>query len=173
MTETETGLMMGAIKKAYPNVSFGENDIEKRNSLALWYKHFKDIDAKTAQSALDEYIATDELGFPPKIGQLRGIIKRLAIPYSSSEVTSLVLRAASNGVYHYKEEWERLPEFVKDVVGTAGELYRYAQMNEENIRRSIKSKYKEVTECGDIRQKDRGQLTTSGLLSGFIGVGEK
>lgn len=72
MEKDEVKILLEVLKTAYPKTYKGMNAMERKETLALYYEHFKAYPSQAVRAALDSYI--DENEFPPTIA---GIKKRL------------------------------------------------------------------------------------------------
>ena len=154
MTVKETGVIMEAIRLAYQkSVVITEADAQK--TLALWSTMFADVPYEEVNYAVKTYIMTDASGFPPTIGQLNKIIaeaKLSSLP-SADEAWTLVRKAISNGIYGSTEEFNKLPDICKKIVGDAGQLYDWAMLDNKGlnvVRSTFLARYREV--CSDVKQ---------------------
>lgn len=163
MTREETTKILSMCKTAYPNSYANMDRAEMYKVIDLWEELLREYTARDVAVACRVYIQSDNSGFAPTVGQIIGLIKKQQTPYSLQDVQALVLRAASNSTYHYREEWARLPMFVQNIVGSAGELYRMARLDTTQIKRQVKDNYNEVMASG-VNQEQIG-TTAANLIT--------
>ena len=66
---------MAMIKTAYPEYYRQNSEID--DAINLWGRHFKDDEFKQTAKAIDLFIESDEKGYPPKIGQVKAMIRTI------------------------------------------------------------------------------------------------
>ena len=117
MDRTETLMILSTIKLAYPN-SYKISKEELDQTAKLWLIHFKEYEFKLVTSALNTYIATDTTGFPPTIGQIKDIARRIVSPNqrTDEEIWIPIKNALKNGYYGSHEEYQKLPEDLRRCV---------------------------------------------------------
>lgn len=109
---------------AYPNYQPPSLDM----AAEVWADMTKDYSYDEVAGALKAYIATDNSGFPPSIGQVIDKIHTIRSPntLSDAEAWSLVWSAIQNSGYDSEAEFEKLPATVKRAVGSADVLRSWA-----------------------------------------------
>ena len=127
MTHEGIKKMMRVICASYPN--FHPNDME--DTIVVWENLLKPYEDKTGAAALRAYILSDRSGFPPTIGQLVGLMDKPSM--SEFEAWSLVARAIRNGNYGAEEEFSKLPDTIKEAVGSPGQLRAWASMDSKAV----------------------------------------
>ena len=73
MTDIEAGEIMDILELAYPNYYKNQTNEKRLKSADLWSVCLVDDKFEDIRAGLFEFIKTDKSGFPPAIGQLRGI----------------------------------------------------------------------------------------------------
>ena len=124
MNPTETKGVLALLRAAYPNFY---KDMPRADLLAvvnLWQKQFEEFDGSLVLAAVNSLISSRVEGFPPTIGAVKEQIRKLTAPEkpSETEAWALVSRATRNGLYGYKEEFEKLPPDIRRVVGSPEQL---------------------------------------------------
>ena len=71
MNKTEVAYLMAIIKTSYPEYYRQTSEIE--DAVNIWSEMLIDDDARVTGMAVKHFIKTDIKGYPPKIGQIRGI----------------------------------------------------------------------------------------------------
>lgn len=146
------------ISAAYPNYH-----PDKENTVKLWNSAFKSFSDKAVQDAVQKYIYTNTSGFAPVIGQIVSIIFSDGREVMSEiEAWGYVSKALRNSAYGAEEEFKKLPEPVKRVVGNPDRLKEWAALNESevqtvvssNFMRSYRAAGKESAVYGKIGQAD-------------------
>lgn len=139
---------------AYPNYQPPSLDM----AAEVWADMTKDYTYDEVASALKSYIATDNSGFPPTIGQVIDKIHTIRSPdvLSDAEAWSLVWDAIQNSGYNSKEEFEKLPATVKRAVGSADVLKSWAideYFSYEKARTNFLFSYKKEANRADEIEK--------------------
>lgn len=143
MTITETAMLMNILSTAYPRFYKEQTDAERKEAIKIWHDFFKDEDSKIVAAALKALIACDEEGYPPNIGKLKARIRQITQPpqMTEMEVWALVAHAASRGMYHSKEEFEKFPPIVKRIVGSPNQLVEWGQIDSNQFQTVIQSNF--------------------------------
>ena len=61
---------------------------------------------------------------------------------TEGEAWSLVAKALSRGIYNAREEFEKLPEDIQRIIGSAGQIHDWAMMDERDVQTVIASTFK-------------------------------
>lgn len=160
MNRKETLAVMALLRTAYPQYYAKETAETVNASVALWEMMFVDDDFQLVKAAVTAFIATDTKGFPPVIGQIKGKLDMIVREaYSGGELEpmeawAMVQKATRNSYYHAEEEFAKLPDTVRSVLGGPSTLHDYAMMDSEtvnsvvssNFQRSFKARRDHVTE---------------------------
>ena len=144
MNLNETLRIMAVIRSEYP--SFGGRDLsggDLDRKAALWQEMFADDEYALAAAALKCFIIEDTKGFAPSVGQIKGIMARLADGGGMDEERAweLLRRAASRSAYGAREEYERLPEELRHMC-SPGQLYEWSQMDSDVFNSVIGSHFR-------------------------------
>ena len=105
----------------------------------VWQQVFADVPYAEVNRALGAFFATDTKGFPPTPGAVNAFVRKarqLNEP-SENEVWALVVKAASRSTYYSREEFEKLPEDVREIVGSPRILYEWAQADPREMNTVI------------------------------------
>ena len=146
MTRQETLMMMGLLKVAYPQYYARQSREEVSAAVGLWQMMFAQDEAQAVAAAVKAFIATDTKGFPPGIGQIKENLDKLRVEAEGGELTAmeawqLVRRAIGNSYYHAAEEFEKLPDTVRAVLGGPSALHDYANMDEATVNSVVASHF--------------------------------
>lgn len=134
-----------------------------QDTVKLWLSAFKNFSNETVQNAVQQFIFTDTKGFAPKIGQIADIIFSDGREVMGEiEAWGYVSKALRNSAYGAEEEFIKLPEPVKRVVGNPDRLKEWAALNESEVQTVVSSNFmrsyravgKESAVCGKIGQVD-------------------
>lgn len=148
MTIQETAVIMEAIRLAYQRTAvMTQADAEK--TLGLWSAIYAETPYEEVNYAVKKYIMTNTSGYPPTPGQLNKIIaeaKMSELP-TADESWALVREAISNGLYGSEEEFNRLPDTCKRIVGSPSQLRDWAMLDAQGlnvVRSTFLRRYAEV-----------------------------
>lgn len=156
MTRKETAQVLGILKIAYPNFYKSFTKEDSKNAIDLWTMMFEDEDVVMVASAVKAYIATDEKGFPPVIGQIKNKIHSLS---GSSGVTEIeawekVKNAIRNSLYNAKEEYYKLPENIQRLVGSPSTLREWAMLDISELDTVVQSNFMRSYKVRQEHEKD-------------------
>lgn len=143
MTRKETAQVLGILKIAYPNFYKSFTKEDSKNAIDLWAMMFEDEDVVMVASAVKAYIATDEKGFPPVIGQIKNKIRYLSGNSSITEIEAWekVKNAIRNSLYNAKEEYDKLPENIQRLVGSPLTLREWALLDVSELDTVVQSNF--------------------------------
>lgn len=73
----------------------------------------------------------------------------------------MVSKAARNGLYGAREEFEKLPEDVKQAIGTPDQLKAWAQMQADEVESVVASNFRRSFRAVQEREKVEGKLPSA------------
>ena len=160
MDTRETQGILAMIKAAWPNFY---RDLPKTDLMAavnLWQVQFAEYDVRLVKAAVHALIATQTEGFPPTIGAVKEQIGKLTAPHqlSEAEAWALVSRAARNGTYGYRREFEKLPPEIRRVVGRAEQLRAWAMMEADEVESVVASNFMRAYRAAVKQEKEQHAL---------------
>lgn len=141
MTRQETGIIMDILTTAYPTFYNGRNAPDMRMAVNLWAEMFAEDDVKIVAAAVKALIATDDKGFPPHIGAVKGRIRQISNPdeMTEQEAWALISKALRDGYYNAEAEFAKLPPLVQDVVHDPRQLREWSMMDESTVQSVVAS----------------------------------
>ena len=148
------------IKVAYPNAYSKYNNEDLQALSSLWFMHFKDYDYTLTMNAINVFISKDLTGYAPTIAQIKDIVRRFTQPQEKTEgeIWAPVHKAICNSAYHSMEEWEKLPQDLKECV-TPSQLRNWAMSTDEQMawaKKEVVAEYRQRQQ----RQKEIDLLPT-------------
>lgn len=171
MTQMEAAAVMDTLTVAYPAFYAKQGDAEKINAVRLWATMFADYPVRVVLAAVQAFIATDTKGFPPAIGQIMAQIRTVAEPERLSEQAAwaIVKRAVKNGIYGYREEWDKLPPEIQIVIHAPEVLREWATIPEDELDTVVASNFQRSYRAVDARQKELAAIPQAvrTALSGY------
>jgi uncharacterized protein YcgL (UPF0745 family) len=112
--------------------------------LDLWSEMFADDDIRVVKVALFKLIETHQ-GYPPDIAALKEKIRELVVASTGEptdeELWQMLRRAASNGYYGAREEFDRLPRVVQRYLGSPSALRDLAVIDEKTLNTVTKGQF--------------------------------
>ena len=156
MTREETIELLMMVQAAFPNYK----PPDKTVAVNTWFLMLADYPYQQVQMALKAYIATDTSGFAPSIGQIIDKMQMINSHAEQNEMEawSLVSKAIRNGNYKSKEEFEKLPDLVKEAVGSPENIHNWAQADIKSIESVIQSNFIKSYRLVVNRQKEIQKL---------------
>lgn len=178
MNNSETAKILSIIFSEYPHFfsKLKENDIPAK--IKLWEKLFADDDYNIVGQALKLYLITDNTGYPPTVGQLKEEVRKLTtVPQmSETEAWNAVMKAAEDGYYNSYEEFEKLPDTIKNVLGSHKTLTDYALMSTKELDTVVQSNfikaYRTEIERQATLEKLPKEMKNMGIYAGYKGIKE-
>lgn len=168
MTKYETAVIMATLRAAYPQYYARQSVEDAEAALNLWAMQFAEETAEEVSAAVSAFISSDTKGFPPSIGQIKEKLDMLRSEAGGGELTamdawSLVQNACKRSYYNAEEEFEKLPDTVRSVVGSSSVLHDWATMDLEtlcsviasNFQRSYSARASHVAEMRKLPQSVR------------------
>ena len=139
VTRDETIELLMMVQAAFPNYK----PPDKTVAVNTWFLMLSDYPYQQVQMALKAYIATDTSGFAPSIGQIIDKMQMINSHAEQNEMEawSLVSKALRNGNYKSREEFEKLPDLVKEAVGSPENIHNWAQADINSIESVIQSNF--------------------------------
>lgn len=137
MTHDGVKRLMMIMTAAYPNYK----PQNMSQTIAVWESLLDDYDDGKAAIALKAYIASDTKGFAPSIGQIIGLMHYQPDELGDMEAWNLVDKAIRNGNYGAEEEFAKLPDIIKEAVGSPGQLREWAAMDSKTVQSVSQSNF--------------------------------
>ena len=157
MTIQEMAQIIDILSIEYPQIS-QKTDEEKTAMVNLWAGMFADDQWQMVAMAVKAFMASDEKGFPPHMGQIKAIINKMTIPpelkMNELEAWALVNRAAQNSAYGAEEEFARLHPIVQRLVGSPNQLRAWAMMDEDAVSSVVASNFQRSYRAEVAKQKE-------------------
>lgn len=164
MTLAETSKILAVLKVAYPNSFNHQSKTEAAIMIELWSDMFKDDQYQDVDKAVRAYIATDESGFAPSVGQIRARMVRMSPEgntMSAQEAASLLTKAVSKSGWHEKEAFEELPPIIQKVVRNPQMLHEWSQMDSQTFHSVVLSNFQRSYQAEINQQKELQKLPQS------------
>lgn len=124
MEKEQFKILAKAMSVAWPNSSF----MTETEQLDIWFSMLKDIPYRVASAAVQKYMSENH--YPPAIADIRKEAANI-LAVDDGELPELaawdlVRSAISNGYYGAEKEFEKLPDLVKQAIGSPTYLRNYA-----------------------------------------------
>lgn len=143
MNRADTIKMMSILRAAYPTYYRDMTRDDISGIVDLWQSMFAEDPAEVVASAVKAHIASDTKGFPPHIGAIKEAIRKVKTTDEMTEMEAWtrVQKAICNGYYNSKDEFEKLPETLQRLVGSANQLREWAMMDVETVNSVVASNF--------------------------------
>lgn len=163
MTKDETKEMLAILRAAYPHSFKDMKPIDAYALLNLWSRHFADDDPNFVLAAVDSLISTRTAGYSPTIGEVKEQMQKLRRRQDIDEASAwaMVSKACTNGLYGYREEYEKLPPQVQRAVGAPEQLREWAKMDVETVQSVVASNFMRTYRTMEARAKEMEMLPGS------------
>ena len=160
MTESDSTKILAVLKAAYPESFKNLSKRDAETMIGLWAQMFVADSYEEVSTAVGALISTRTVGFSPTIGEVKEQLQRLrsASGLSEQAAWSLVSKACCNGLYGYREEFEKLPSEVQRAVGAPEQLREWAKMDEETVQSVVASNFMRNYRAQQAREKERAML---------------
>lgn len=130
------------------------------DTISIMHEMIGDLDYIQTCAALKAYAQTDTSGFAPSIGQIRAkqVEMTTAEEMGDGEAWALVRRAISNSAYFAQAEFDKLPEIVRQAVGSPRVLKGWAVSEEDHLDYA-RGEFIKMFRAAKARHKERLQLS--------------
>lgn len=169
MTIDETKMILGILKTAYPNFYKEMSKQEMLNIINLWADMFKNDNSKLVTVAVKELINTFQ--YPPTIADIKNKMYYLTNQEKTpSELWDRLQKAISKSIYYSEEEFEKLPDEVKEFVRSPRQLKELAMMDSDVVHSVTKGQFfKQIEIIQKRKEEDKKMLPESKELLAVIG----
>lgn len=165
MTREETLRIMSVLKGAYPAYYRGMQRAEAESVVMLWSEMLADYPYDLVALAVKRFIALDDKGFPPSIGQVIQGCRAVASPpetrMTEAEAWAMCKKAACNGAYHAKAEFAKLPPILQRIVGSAEVIHEWSQMPETTLDSTVSAYVRRSFVAAQEREEEAQSLPPS------------
>ena len=121
MNTEETARILSTVAVVYPSI----RDRDFRLLTQIWQQVFAAVPYEQVNRALGAFLASDTKGFPPTPGALNAYIRGP----TENQAWAMLFRAVSRGLYNSAEEYAKLPEDIREIVGSPQMLYEWSQLS--------------------------------------------
>lgn len=143
MNKSETSKIIAVLMASYPNFLNNKTPTDIQATINVWDEMLKDYSYQEVSIAIKTCIVQDKSNFAPSIGQVINKIigfKNQGNELTEQEAWNLVSRATKNSAYNATEEYEKLPESVKQIV-TPSQLKEWSQMDSDSVQSVVASNF--------------------------------
>ena len=131
---------------------------DAENTIALYQEMFEDCNINLVAIAVKELINSCE--YPPTIATIKNKMYELTNAkkdVSDSDLWNCLLKAIRNGYYGAQEEFQRLPEIVKDFVKSPIQLKELSEMDSSVINSVVKGQF--LKQIENLKERAKFQQT--------------
>lgn len=163
MDRSETLKIMAVLRGAYPQFYRNIGRTEAEDTVNLWKDIFSSYEYTLVSAAVKSFIEADEKGFPPVPGQIAEKIRLIVSPQKTAEAEAAeawakVAEAVKNGLYGYREEFEKLPELSKRIVARPEQLRDWAMMDSNSVHSVVASNFQRAYRTACAREAEIAKL---------------
>lgn len=143
MDRKDTISILAIMKAAYPSFYKGISKQEAEEIINLWCDMFNNEPVGIVGAAVKSLIETDEKGYPPHIGAVKEKIRLITCKEEKTEMEAwnLVFKAICRGIYHSKEDFEKFPDEIKEIVGSYEQIKHWAMMDSSEVQSVVSSNF--------------------------------
>lgn len=139
MTLQETQKMLVILKKAYPRYYTESTKEEVQKTVLFYHDMFSEYPVEIVITALKNYIKVNE--YPPTIAGLQKQIDLLTHKDDKMELWNTLAAACSRGTRMTAEEFETLPESIREWAGDVGQIKELALMDSVTFNSVIRGQF--------------------------------
>lgn len=140
MTREDCKKLLMIIDASYPNFKV-EN---ASDTLDAWFYLLQDYEFNQIAIGLKVYIATSGSAFAPSVSELIAASNKpkQLIDSDVNATWTAVRKAIRRSAYDSVEEFEKLPDEAKKIVGNPAQLHSWSQMTSESIDTVVASNFR-------------------------------
>lgn len=174
MNKQEAYQVLALLQANYPDSFRGMSKDATQVKINLWADMFADEPFELVTAAAKTFIATDTKGYMPAIGQIKETIQQMnqKSDISEQEVWNFVSKALRNSLYGSAEEFAKLPEDIKKIVGSPNTLREWAMMDYTTVQSVVASNFQRSFRAKSTKAKDQQKLPKE-VKSFVAGVSEQ
>lgn len=160
MNKQESYQVLALLQANYPDAFRGMSGDAAKTKIGLWADIFADEPFDLVVMAAKAYMATDTKGFMPTVGQLKDRIDKMRTPeqMTGMEAWAIVAKALRNSCYGAEEEFQRLPDTIRRVVGSPSQLKEWAQMDTETVQSVVSSNFQKSFRTRQDQEREVAKL---------------
>lgn len=163
MNKRETVKILSVIKSSYPNWANKVTSDELRQMVETWNLMLSDYEYDVVASSIKIIISNSK--WPPSIAEViekcQYILNGGQEPLNEQAAWSLVNKAITNSSYHAKEEFEKLPKVIQNVIHDPGQLREWARSEKSSIETVVASNFMRSYKTELAREKEQQALPES------------
>lgn len=144
------------LESTYPSFYKDLNENHKKAMVEVWLLQFTNLEYRIVYKAVMELISVCK--FPPTIAEIKQCIAEEVYKgdMTATEAWSCVYKAICNSLYNATEEFNKLPDKVKFIIGSPSELRRLAENVNPTELRIYQNRF--LKEFSDIIVSDINEL---------------
>lgn len=174
MTKQEFGLFVMALKTYFPR----EKLLPNEQAVELWYRQLQDLDYKIAETALNEWVATEK--WSPSIADIRELAARIRfgeVPDWGDGWRNTMKAIRMYGYYRPEEAMESLDDLTRETVKRLGFQNLCLSENQEADRANFRKIYEQLADRkirdAQISEKLRDLIAGFRTETSLLGVSEE
>jgi hypothetical protein len=154
----EFAMLAAKMKAVYTSATF----LPDKFALETWFHYLEDLPKDQCEAAVERYMTTNK--FPPTIADIRSMAVENATAdttMTALEAWARVRKAIRNGYYGAEEEWAKLPESCRQVLGSPSNLRAMAQLDSKQVETVEQSHFIRAYDANILRRKDEAKIPES------------
>lgn len=159
MNKVETAKILAVLKATYPNFyrDMKKEDID--NTISIWTEMFKEEPYELISMILKEVIVTSE--YPPTIATIKSKMKEIISTNEESNtgLWDILVKAIGRSGYYAEEEFNKLPDIIKEFVKSPYQLQELSQMPSDTVHSVVKGQFLKQIEILKNRDKIKTELS--------------
>lgn len=169
MQRNELTKVLAYIKANYPNFMTGADADDIKMALGVWFDYLQEYDSKIVIAAIKTYSTNNNAAFAPTPGQLVAEIRKILDHVKQERYLTHMeawekVREVMSGAtcYHNPDKaFRSLPEYIQQVVGSAGTLSKWSMMETERLETVIMPNFRDSYKAIVAEFKSRSMLPSS------------
>ncbi|MBQ6233567.1 MAG: hypothetical protein IJJ80_08680 [Clostridia bacterium] len=142
MTRQETIKILSVLRAAYPGFYSRISEADAQMAVNVWTEMFCDDDYQLVSAAVKAVInAGTKDGYPPDIGRIKEEIRRFAQPETDTAMAAWNQVRKAISYYNARENFNKLPELARQIVGSPNQLKEWAMMEMEDVGTVVQSNF--------------------------------
>lgn len=133
MNRHETLQTLAILRVAYPAFYKTLSEEDQSDTVLLWCDMFKDDAFLIVSAAVKALISSDDKGYPPHIGAVKGMILKLTEKDELTEMEAWNIVRGKMSAYATREDFLSLPPAIQRAVGSASQLCQWALTDMESV----------------------------------------
>ena len=166
MTKKETIQMLAILDATYPGFYKDKSEKEIDGVVAIWSEMFKDCDFDLTMLAVKELLNTNK--YVPTIASIKEKMYELTHidDESPSDLWEILLKAIGRSGYYAVEEFDKLPDIIKEFIKSPHQLHELSQIPSETLHSVVKGQF--LRQIENLKERVRAKEMLSPEVRQFL-----